>query len=298
MGGPGRCVSCSLATLSVDHRQPEEEPLDVMPVDDRTVRDAAARRRVPLLFAVPKTPLADRPRLASEPLPEVSDPDAHDLGELAVRVAQPARRFRQPWRRVRGLGTIPPFRATLTFLATLHGHAMGISMTPPSAAPTNGPRTLERGELWTLYQIAIDDRNFQVNLTWDRTKHYFLFNVGVFSVAGGIERIGQGSSLVVLGLLGVAALNSFFAAASIWKGHAYYRKVSQRMTRIERALGLAGTTLEESPFAISTTRGKVRDITGKEGRSLSDFFTIVNLSIVLQVVIGFASGIVFVHLLR
>ena len=165
-----------------------------------------------------------------------------------------------------------------------HPDYMGDTMMAPAHVKDGDDRE-NRDELWTLYKLAVEDRNFQVTLNWDRTKHYFLFNVGVFSVAAGFARLPGTAAVVYFGLFSLVMLNAFFAAYSIWKGHTYYRESRRHQKELERKLGLAGT-----PLAVKTTRGMTRDTIRQEERTPADFLTITNLAIVLQVCIGIAAG--------
>lgn len=167
---------------------------------------------------------------------------------------------------------------------------------PAQSKNTSNGDGEHRAELWTLYRTAFEDRNFQVNLNWDRTKHYFVFNVGVFSVAAAVHKLGEatagGARWMVLGLFFLAALNSFFAAYSIWLGHTYYRKARGHLSKLQRQLGLV-----DGDLAMQTTRGMVRDLAGAP-RTVRAWFTITNLAILLQLYIGACSAIAFVALLR
>jgi hypothetical protein len=157
----------------------------------------------------------------------------------------------------------------------------------PAHMPQGGDGQ-RREDLWKLYQVALDDRRFQVNLTWDRTKAYFLHNVGLLTIAGGLWKADGKTKPFVIGLLVLATLNGFFAAWSTRQGHAYYRKSRSQVSKLERELGIIGGSLEGSPFASQVTRGQVREITGVAA-SFADRLTITNAAIVLQVCIGFAA---------
>ncbi|HYE91597.1 MAG TPA: hypothetical protein VEA38_11285 [Terriglobales bacterium] len=141
---------------------------------------------------------------------------------------------------------------------------------------------LTREELWALYKHAIDDRNFQVTLNWDRTKHYFVFNAAIFSVAGAVAHLGDSYKVAVAACLALVAINANFAAFAIWKGHEYYRQSRRRMKDIERRL-------MADDLAANTTRGMARDTARQSTVPLADRFTITNTAIVLQIYIGIAA---------
>jgi hypothetical protein len=149
---------------------------------------------------------------------------------------------------------------------------------------------LTRDEQWTLYKHAIDDRNFQVTLNWDRAKHYFVFNAALFSVAGGLSHLSGSYRAAVGGCLLLVALNALFAAYSIWKGHTYYRASRKRMKAIERQLF-------SEDLGAKTTRGMVRDAEGAKTVPLADRMTITNLTIALQLYIAVAAAYAFIRLI-
>lgn len=139
---------------------------------------------------------------------------------------------------------------------------------------------VSRDELWKLYELALRDRDFQVTITWDRTKHYFLFNFAAFSVAGALATMKGAFSVIEPALLLLVALNSICAAIAIRKGHTYYRNSRRHLHAIESRLGLG------SDETLKGTRGMARP----EGpRPLRDSVTIVNLSIALQLYIAGAA---------
>ena len=149
---------------------------------------------------------------------------------------------------------------------------------------------LTRDEQWTLYKHAIDDRNFQVTLNWDRAKHYFVFNAALFSVAGGLSHLSGSYTAAIGGCLLLVALNALFAAYSIWKGHTYYRASRKRMKAIERQLF-------SDDLGAKTTRGMVRHAEHMTTVPLRDRLTITNLTILLQLYIAIAAAYAFARLL-
>jgi hypothetical protein len=163
-------------------------------------------------------------------------------------------------------------------------------MNQPVKASSGGD--MDRSDLWTLYKSALDDRNFQVQLNWDRTKHYFIFNVGVFTIAAGLVHV-DASRLAQVAVFLLAALNSFIAAYAIWKGHTYYRAARKHFDEIQRELGL---TEMDRPFAMKTTKGMVRDIEGAAKIPLRDRITITNLNVALQLYIGIAACVALARL--
>ena len=173
----------------------------------------------------------------------------------------------------------PATRAPSTPGIVVHAEPYAIELHP----------NLSRGEQWVLYKHAIEDRNFQVTLNWDRTKHYFFFNAALLSVAGGLSHLSGSFAAVIGGCLLLVTLNALFAAYSIWKGHTYYRASRKRMKAIERRLF-------SEDLGAKTTRGMIRDEQQAKAVPLSDRFTITNSTIVLQLYIAVAAAYAFVRL--
>lgn len=167
-----------------------------------------------------------------------------------------------------------------------------------SGAPPQGPAPSasivgtsqggsDRKDLLELYKLAFDESKFQVNLNWDRTKHYFILNGGIFTIASGLSYLGKESRVPQLWLYGFAAVHSFFAAYAIKKGHDYYRSIRKRLKSIERELAVPDVA------AINTTRGMARETTGAKP-SFLDKLTITNMQIVLLALIGCAAIAAFI----
>lgn len=158
----------------------------------------------------------------------------------------------------------------------------------PDVAPQ---KSLDDRDLWNLYKITLDERNFQVNLNWDRTKHYFLLNFAAFGAVGALKELGalEQSLLFVL-----VILNALFAAYSIKRGHEYYRETRTRLLFIQRQLGILKEDPAASPLATKTTRGMVREAFHRKA-TFSDRMTTVRLAIWLQYYIALAAAIAVTH---
>lgn len=158
-------------------------------------------------------------------------------------------------------------------------------------AETGKPSPAEPGpaDLMALYRIAFDDRNFQVSLNWDRTKHYFIFNFALFSIAGGLSSIGEHAKIPQLIIYVLAVLNSLFGAHSIRRGHEYYRETRDRLQQIEARV-IGGPSAEV--LSMHTTRGMKRARAPEPARkTLGDRVTVTALAIAFQLVMaGAAAG--------
>lgn len=109
-----------------------------------------------------------------------------------------------------------------------------------SQASAERPDPVERGELCRLYEIAIQEYRFQVNLNWDRTKFFFTLNSALVAAAAALIKLGgSATSYFFIALLfGIGALTSWIGKKTTQRGHDYYRNTRWKKTVIEDQLGL------------------------------------------------------------
>ncbi len=126
----------------------------------------------------------------------------------------------------------------------------------------------ERPELLELYKVAIEEYRFEVNLQWDRLKHYFIVNAGLTSV--GVTLL-KGTSdtggsvwmdVIVAAVFVVGMSAAALGIISLFRSREYYRMTVFKKTLIEHLLGydqpLDGAAGDHACLAIGTTRGMRR----------------------------------------
>lgn len=99
------------------------------------------------------------------------------------------------------------------------------------------------------YANVLAEYRFQVQLNWDRTKHYFTFNTALLGAAVALYKLDESwpARAGVSALLLIAATNSIHDAFAVGRGHEYYRshradrdphraRVNTDATRIRRGL--------------------------------------------------------------
>ncbi len=170
---------------------------------------------------------------------------------------------------------------------------------PDEEPPPHAKGLPDRPELLRLYELQIQEYRFQVQLNWDRTKHYIVVNGTVVGIAAALAKAGASPS--VLGLIALllllAALNCFLGAYAIRLGHTYYREIRRRKTVFEKALGLLETRDGVPPgsFAIGTTSGMAAEIAKAQGatdaRSRGWMRTITGQTIALLILMGTGSAV-------
>jgi hypothetical protein len=119
---------------------------------------------------------------------------------------------------------------------------------------TNTSAPLGREDLRKQYDAVLLEYRFQLQLNWDRAKHYLVFNTATLGAAVALYRDAKTwvPEAAVSALLALAAFNSYAGQAAVASGHEYYRRIRANKTRLEKALGL-----EE--YAIDSTPGMRRD---------------------------------------
>jgi hypothetical protein len=110
-----------------------------------------------------------------------------------------------------------------------------------------------KDDLRKQYDAVLAEYRFQVQLNWDRAKHYLVFNTALFGAAIALEKDARtGVAKAAVGaFLSIAALNSALGAHAVAKGHEYYQEIRDLKTRLE-------TDLRMAPYAIVSTPGMKR----------------------------------------
>lgn len=109
-------------------------------------------------------------------------------------------------------------------------------------------------DLEKQYERVLLEYRFQVQLNWDRAKHYLTFNTLLFGAAVALSKDASSSMSYagVSALLLIAGLNSGLGWFGIGKAHEYYREIRSIKAALETALNLG-------KYAIVTTPGMKRD---------------------------------------
>jgi len=111
-------------------------------------------------------------------------------------------------------------------------NASGKVVTVPAPEPS-------REELLQLYQIAVDEYRFQVNLNWSRTQYYLTLNVGIIGISTGILQIAKGDvGYLTAGLYFAGLVCCGLSLAASYTQHGYYRSIRDHKANLEKALQL------------------------------------------------------------
>jgi len=113
---------------------------------------------------------------------------------------------------------------------------------------SNGP------ELQKQYELVLQEYRFQVQLNWDRAKHFLIFNAAIFAAAVALYKNGAtpAAKVGIALLLALCAVNSFVGRQAVAQGHEMYREIRATKTKLEKALDLG-------EYAIVSTQGMKRE---------------------------------------
>jgi hypothetical protein len=113
---------------------------------------------------------------------------------------------------------------------------------------SNGP------DLQKQYELVLQEYRFQVQLNWDRAKHFLIFNAAIFAAAVALYKNGTtpAAKVGIALLLALCAVNSFVGRQAVGQGHEMYREIRATKTKLEKALDLGD-------YAIVSTWGMKRE---------------------------------------
>lgn len=104
---------------------------------------------------------------------------------------------------------------------------------------------MDRPELLQLYEVAIAEYRFNVQLSWDRLKFFVGLNLALIAALG----FGPSSVPIAVGYL-AGAITSALGALVVRKAHGYYQATRRHFQALERDLGLGALGLSTTPGMI------------------------------------------------
>jgi hypothetical protein len=123
----------------------------------------------------------------------------------------------------------------------------------------------QRDELQALYKIALEEYRYEVSLSWDRLKHYFLVTAGLTTAGATLSNNFGGmhgslpSDLMVATVFLVGACSAALGIMAVVRSREYYRMTVYKKTLIEHLLGydqrIDQFTEPNACLSIGTTRG-------------------------------------------
>jgi hypothetical protein len=107
----------------------------------------------------------------------------------------------------------------------------------------------EREEALRLYEMAVEEYRFQVQLNWDRAKYLLGFNVAIIGVGAGLVRVGGAAGALLATVFVVGFTASVLSVVAVHLQHGYYRRTRDVMVAQAAALGLAERSVATTPGA-------------------------------------------------
>lgn len=107
----------------------------------------------------------------------------------------------------------------------------------------------DRAEALKLYELAVDEYRFQVQLNWDRSKYLLGFTVAIIGLGAGLLRVGDRASPFLVFVFVVGLFASLLSLLVIHLQHGYYQRTRDVMTAQGRGLGLAERAVSTTPGA-------------------------------------------------
>lgn len=107
-----------------------------------------------------------------------------------------------------------------------------------------------REELLDLYKVSVDEYRFQVNLNWDRSKYFLVFNTAVIAVGTGLVNVGHRlATPLLVGIFAVGLAAAALSAIAVTLQHNYYRSTRNRMLAIAAELEVEAWGVASTPGA-------------------------------------------------
>jgi hypothetical protein len=111
-----------------------------------------------------------------------------------------------------------------------------------------------KADLQKQYELVLQEYRFQIQLNWDRAKHFLVFNTAIVAAAVALYKTGTTpiAKLGVAALMLLAVANSLVGRNAVGQGHEIYRRIRSLKSKLERLLNLGD-------LAIQSTAGMKRE---------------------------------------
>jgi hypothetical protein len=100
-----------------------------------------------------------------------------------------------------------------------------------------------------LYELAVEEYRFQVQLNWDRAKYLLGFNVAVIGVGAGLLRVNGGAGAFLATVFMVGFFCALLSMGAVRLQQSYYRRTRDAMVAQAEALQLGGRSIASTPGA-------------------------------------------------
>ena len=144
--------------------------------------------------------------------------------------------------------------------------------------------TAGRAELVRLYEIAVEEYRFQVQLNWNRAQYLLGFNTAVIAAGAALIKLNGSKKIdpLIAGIFIVGLVTAVMSMSATYMQHGYYRAARDHM----RALA---NRLELGEAAVTTTPGMRGVLPRRLGKMQTILYTLFAVVAVINVI-----GILFV----
>jgi hypothetical protein len=149
-------------------------------------------------------------------------------------------------------------------------------------------------DLQKQYEFVLQEYRFQVQLNWDRAKHFLIFNTAILAAAVALYKSGSTpiAKLGIAALMTLSALNSFMGRHAVAEAHRFYREIRDLKAKLEDKLGLGEYAIASTP-GMKRGRGDAAEGTPRSGKGRA---RTINFQLqALLVIIGSVSAVGMVY---
>jgi hypothetical protein len=122
-----------------------------------------------------------------------------------------------------------------------------------------------RAELIRLYEIAVEEYRFQVQLNWNRAQYLLGFNTAVIAAGAALIKLNGSKKAdpLIAGIFVVGLVAAVMSMSATYMQHGYYRSARDRMQALGERLALGEASVTTTPGmrgALPRRLGKVQTI--------------------------------------
>jgi hypothetical protein len=106
-----------------------------------------------------------------------------------------------------------------------------------------------RAELLRLYEIAVEEYRFQVQLNWNRAQYLLGFNTAVIAVGAGLIKLNgsRRADPLIAGIFVVGFVAAVMSMSATYMQHGYYRAARDHMRSLAEQLALGKAAVTTTP---------------------------------------------------
>jgi hypothetical protein len=140
-------------------------------------------------------------------------------------------------------------------------------------------RRTNRAELLRLYEIAVEEYRFQVQLNWNRAQYLLGFNTAVIAVGAGLIKLNgsRRADPLIAGIFVVGLVAAVMSMSATYMQHGYYRAARDHMRSLAEQLALGKA-------AVTTTPGMRGVLPRRLGKMQTILYTLFAVVAIINVI--------------